>query len=206
MRGGLGKPRGERNFSPLLPLAAQHGIFDSTNVDRVVLGGEGILDETSERCGRAHSRPEALGSRGGPIRDGRLDLHLNLDTNLETINKTEVPDEHMRGPSRDGYDSERRPNRFSRYETDFRSSNADVDHRRRTHEDLGQQGRLPKIREARNNDFFHEDTRFPERGHRGGYLKDRGLELISSRVETRREIQDLGRFVYNWKIPFSGKS
>ena len=114
MRGGLGKPHGERNFSPLVPPAAQHDTFDSTNVDRLGLGGEGIPDATSERCGRVHSRPEVLGNRGGPVRDGRLDLHLNLDTNLETINQTGIPDEHTREPNRAGYDSEGELNSFSR--------------------------------------------------------------------------------------------
>ena len=62
------------------------------------------------------------------------------------------------------------------------------------------------MRETRNNDFYHEDTRLPERGHRGGYPEDRGLGLTSSRMEMRREIQDLSRLVYNRKISFSGKS
>ena len=138
VRGGLGKPQREKNFSPLVPPAAQHGTFDSTSVDRLGLGREGIPDETYERCGRAHSRTEALGSRGGPIRDGRLDLHLNLDTNLETITQTGLPDEPTQGPSRVGYNSEGGLNRFSRYEADFRSLNLDGDQGRRIYEDQGQ--------------------------------------------------------------------
>ena len=110
------------------------------------------------------------------------------------------------GPSRVGYDSEGGLNRFPRYEADFRSLNLDGDHGRRIHEDQGQHSRLPGTGEARNDDIYHEDTRLPERGHRGGYPEDRGLGLTSSRVETRREIQDLSRLVYNWKISFSGKS
>ena len=203
VRGGLGKPHRERNFSPLVLPAAQHGTFDSTSLDRLGLGGEGLPDETSKRCSRAHSRPEALDSRGGPIRDGRLDLHLNLDTNLETITQRGIPDGPTRGPSRVGYDSEEGLNRYSRYEADFRSLNLDGDHGRRTHEDQAQHSRLPDIREPRNNDFYHDDTRLPERGHRGGYSEDRGLGLTSSRAETRREIQELSRLVYNWKIFFS---
>ena len=168
VRGGLGKPHRERNFSPLVPPTAQHGTFDSTSVDRVGLGGEGSPDETSERCGRAQSISEALGSRGGPIRDGRLDLHLNLDTNLETITQTGIPDEPTHGPCRVGYDSEGGLNRFSRYEADFRSLNLDGDHGRRIHEDQGQHSRLPGTGEARNDGIYHVDTRLPERGYRGG--------------------------------------
>ena len=91
------KSHRERNFSPLVPPAAQHGTFESTIVDRLGLGEEGIPDETSERCDRAHSRPDALSSRGEPFRDGRLDLQLNLDTNLVTITQTGIPDEPTRG-------------------------------------------------------------------------------------------------------------
>ena len=205
VRGGLGKLQGGRNFSPLVPAAAQHGTFDSTNVDRLGLGGEGIPDATSDWRGRAHSRPEVLDSRGGPVRDGRLDLQLNLDTNLDTINQTGIPDEHTRAPNRAGYDSERGLNRFSRYAVDFRSLNMDVDHGRRIHEDQGQHSRLPGIGGARN-DFYHENTRLPERGYLGGYPENRGVGLTSSRFEPRRETQDLSRFVYNWKISFSGES
>ena len=82
----------------------------------------------------------------------------------------------------------------------------DGDHGRRTHEERGQHNRLPGTEEARNDDIYHEDTRLPERDHRGGYPEDRGLGLTSSRVETRPEIQDFNRLVYNWKISFSGKS
>ena len=81
----------------------------------------------------------------------------------------------------------------------------DGDHGRRTHEDQGQHSRLPGTGEARNDEFYHEDTRLPERGHMSGYPENRGLGLTSSRLEPRREIQDLSRFVYNWKISFSGK-
>ena len=165
VRGGLGKLQGGRNFSPLAPPAAQHGTFDSANVDRLGLGGEGIPDATSERFGRAHSRPEVLGSRVGPVRDGSLDLHLNLDTNLETINQTRTPDEHTRGPNRVGYDSEGGLKRHSRYEADFGSLNLDTDHGRRTHENQGKHSRLPGTRGART----------------------------SSRFESWREIQDLTR-------------
>ena len=205
VRGGLGKPHRETNFSPLIPPAAQHGTFDSTSVDRLGLGGEGIPVETSERCGRTHSRPEALGSRGGPIRDGHLDLHLDLDTNLETIDQTGIPEGHTQGPSRVGYDSEGGVNRFSRYEADFRSLNLDGDRGRGTHDDQNQNSRLPGTRGARN-DFDHEGIRLPERGHMRAYPENRGLGLTSSRFEPRRDAQDLSRFVYNWKISFSGKS
>ena len=68
VRRGLGKPHEVRNFSPLVPPAAQHSTFDSSNVDRL-------------KC-----VPEGFGNRGGPLRDGRSDLHPNPDTNLETIN------------------------------------------------------------------------------------------------------------------------
>ena len=102
-----------------------------------------------------------------------------FETDVWTITLiwTGIPDEPTVGPSRPGYDSEGGLNRFSRYEADFRSQNLDGDHGRRTHEDLGQQDRLPDMREARNNDFYHEDTRLPERGHRVGYpeeIKKRG--------------------------------
>ena len=53
--------------------------------------------------------------RGGVVGDGRLGLHLNLDTNLETINQTGVPDEHTRKLNPAGYDSEGGPNRCSVY-------------------------------------------------------------------------------------------
>ena len=119
VRGGLGKPSEKRNFSPLVPPAAQYGTLDSSSADQ--------LDRVSE----------GFGNRDGPIRDGRLDLHLNLDTNLETINQTGAPDEPKRGPSRVGDDSEGGPNRFSRYEADFRSLNLDGDHGQRTREDQG---------------------------------------------------------------------
>ena len=152
---------------------------------------------TSERCSRAHSRPEVLASRGGPVRDGRLDLHLNLDTNLEIINQTGIPVEHTREPNKAGYDSEGGLNRFSRYDLDG-------DPVRRTRDDQGQHNRLLDSRGARN-DFYHEDTRLPERGYMIGYPENRGLGLTSSRFEPRREIQDLSRFVYNWKISLSGK-
>ena len=99
-----------------MPPAAQHGTFDSMNVDRLDLGRDGISDATSERFSRAHSGPKVLGRGGGPVRDGRMDLHLNLDTNLETINQTGAPNEHTRGLNRAGYDSEGGLNCFSRYE------------------------------------------------------------------------------------------
>ena len=137
VRGGLGKLYGERNFGPLVSPVAQHGTFDSTNADGLGLGGEGVPDATYERFGRAHSRPEVLGSRGGPVRDGRLDLHFNLDTNLETMNQTGIPDEHMREPNRADYDSEGGPNRFSRYEVDCRTLNLDGDPVRGTRDDQG---------------------------------------------------------------------
>ena len=54
--------------------------------------------------------------------------------------------------------------------------------------------------------MFHEDTGLHERGHMSGYPENRGLGLTSSRFEPRREIQDLSRLVYNWKISFSGRS
>ena len=133
-----------------------------------------------------------------------MDLHLNLDTNLETINQTGIPDEHTRGPSRVEYDSEGGLNRFSRYEADFRFLNLNGDPVRRTHDDQGQHNRLPSSRGARN-DFYHEDKGLPERGHMSGYPENRGLGLTSSRFEPRREIQDVSRLVYNWKISFSGK-
>ena len=179
VRGRLDKPPGKRNFSPLVPPAAQHGTFDSSSADR--------LDHV----------PEGFGNRGGPIRDGRLDLHLNLDTNLETINQTGAPDEPTSGPSRVGDDSEGGPNRFSRYEADFRSLNLDGDHGQRTREDQGQRCRLPGTGEARNDDMFHEDTRLHERGHMSGYPENRRLGLTSSQFEPRRDMQDLSRFVYN---------
>ena len=58
VRGGLGKLHGARNFTPPVPPAAQHGTFDSSNVDRLDLSEEGIPDVTSERFGRAHSGRE----------------------------------------------------------------------------------------------------------------------------------------------------
>ena len=75
---------------------------------------------------------------------------------------------------------------------------------RRTHEDQGQHNQLPDSRGARN-DFYHEDTRLPERERMSGYPENRGLGLTSSRFETQREIQNLSRFLYDWKISFSGK-
>ena len=187
VRGGPDKPSAKRNFSPLVPPAAQYSTLDSSSADR--------LDRVSE----------GFGNRGGPIRDGRLDLHLNLDTNLETINQTGAPDELTHGPSRVGDDSEGGPNRFSRYEADFRSLNLDGYHGQRTREDQGQRSRLPVTGGPRNDDMFHEDTGLHERGHMSGYPENRGLGLTSSRFEPRREIQDLSRFIYNWKISFSGK-
>ena len=92
-----------------------------------------------------------LGGLGRPVRDGHLDLHLDLDTNLETINQTGIPDEPTRGPSRVGSDSEGGLNRFSRYEADFRSLNLDGDRGRRTHDDQDQYSRLPGTRGARND-------------------------------------------------------
>ena len=163
---------------------------------------------TSERFGHAHSKPEVLGRRGGPVREGRLDLHLhlNLDTNLETVNQTGVPEEHTRGPNLARYDSEGGLNRFSRYEADFRSLNLDGGPERRTYDDQGRHNRLPDNKGARNDDFYHKETRLPGRGNMGGYPENRGLGLTSSRFQPRREIQDLSRFVYNWKISFIGKS
>ena len=58
----------------------------------------------SERFGRVHSGPEVLSSLGRPVGDGHLDLHLNLDTNLETVNQTGVPDEYAPEPNLAGYD------------------------------------------------------------------------------------------------------
>ena len=129
-----------------------------------------------------------------------------LDTNLETINQTGIPHEHTREPDRAGYDSEGGLNRSSRYKADFRFLNLDVDHGPRTHEGQSQHSRLSDLREARNHDFYHRDTRLPECGHVDGYPENHGLGLTSSRFEPRCEIQDLSRFVYNWKISFSGKS
>ena len=85
------------------------------------------------------------------------------------------------------------------------SLNLDVDHERRTHEDQGQYSRLPGTGEARNDDIYHEEPRLPERGYLGGYPENHGLGLTTSRFGPRREIQDLSRFVYNWKISFSSK-
>ena len=84
--------------------------------------------------------------------------------------------------------------------------NSNVDHGRRTLDDHGQHSRFPGTRGARNDDFYHEETRLPERCYLGGYPENRGVGLTSSRFEPRREIQDLSRFVYNWNISFSGKS
>ena len=42
----------------------------------------------SEQFGRARDGPAVPQGRGGVFEDGHLDLHLNLDINLETINQT----------------------------------------------------------------------------------------------------------------------
>ena len=145
-------------------------------------------------------------ARSGVVADGRLDLHLNLNTKLETINQTGVPDEHTRRPSLAGYDSEGGPNRFSRYEADFRPMNTHVDPEPWTHRDQDQYSRPPSNMGGGNDGYYHEETSLPERNRMGGYPRNRGLGLTSSRVEKQREIQDVSRFVYNWKISFSGKS
>ena len=46
----------------------------------------------------------------------------------------------------------------------------------------------------------------PEPNHMGGYPENLGFRFSSSRLETWQGLQDLSRFVYNWKISFSGKS
>ena len=143
VRGGQGKLHRGGDFSPLLPPAAQHSTFNSPNVDRLGLGEERLTNETSGQSGRVHSRPEVPSGRGGVVGDGRLNLHLNLDTNLETINQTGVPDEHTRRPNLAAYDTEWRPNRFSWYEADFRPLNTHVFPERSTHRDQDQYSRLP---------------------------------------------------------------
>ena len=74
---GQGKLHRGRDFSPLIPPAAPHSTFNSSNVDRLHLGGERIPSVASERFGRAHSEPELLSSRGGPVRDGLWTFTLN---------------------------------------------------------------------------------------------------------------------------------
>ena len=50
-----------------------------------------------------------------------------------------------------------------------------------------------KLQEGRNDDFYHEETRLPERGYLGGCPQNRGVGLTSSQFESRRQIQDLTR-------------
>ena len=70
----------------------------------------------------------------------------------------------------------------------------------RLHRDLDQYNRLPGNMRGRNDEYYHEETRLPERSHTDGCRENRGLGLTSSRFEPRREILDLSRFIYNWKI------
>ena len=104
------------------------------------------------------------------------------------------------------YDSKGGLNRFSQYEADFRAMNTYVESEPWTHHDLDQYSRPPGNMGGVNDGHYHEETRLPERNHIGGYPRNRGLGLTSSRVETRREIQDLSWFVHNGKVSFSGKS
>ena len=50
----------------------------------------------SEQFDRTHSGPELPSSLDGVVGYRRLDLHLNLDTKLETVNQTGVQDEFTR--------------------------------------------------------------------------------------------------------------
>ena len=204
--GGPDKLHRGRDFSPLIPPTALHSTFNSSNLDRLNLSGERIPNVASEPFGCAHSGPEVISSRGGVVRDRRLDLQLNLDTNLDTVNQTGALDEYTHGPNLARYDSAGGLNRFSRYEADFKPLNTHVDPEPRTHHDLDQYRRPPGHAGGGNEEHYHEETRWLERNHKGGYPRNRGLVLTTSWFETRRDIQHMSRFVYNWKISFRDKS
>ena len=55
------------------------------------------------------------------------------------------------------------------------------------------QGGRGKQQEGRNDDFYHEETRLPERGYLGDCPENRGVGLTSYQFESQREIQDLTR-------------
>ena len=195
-----------KDFSPLIPPAAPHSTLDASNSDRLDLSGDRVPSMALERFARTHSGPEVPSGCGGVVGDGRLDLHLNLDTNLETINQTAAPDEFTRGPNRTGYDSKGGMNCFSLYEADFRPLSFDGDPEPRTQDYQGQYNRPLSNSRERYSERHQEEIRRPVRGNLEGCPENRGLGLSSSRFKARQEIQDMSRFVCNWKISFTGKS